>query len=85
MHPWALEIVNNCAVNWERGLLTSMEKKLCVKNFTSASITAVTYLPPKREVVVGYEGMLRDFLLFFVLFSFVFDLKFLIFNLCGAN
>lgn len=35
-----------------------MEKKLCVKNFTSASITAVTYLPPKREVVVGYEGKL---------------------------
>lgn len=34
-----------------------MEKKLCVKNFTSASITAVTYLPPKREVVVGYEGI----------------------------
>lgn len=38
-----------------------MEKKLCVKNFTSASITAVTYLPPKREVVVGYEGIYINF------------------------
>jgi hypothetical protein len=34
-----------------------MEKKLCVKTYTSASITAVTNLPPKREIVVGYEGM----------------------------
>lgn len=33
-----------------------MEKKLCIKNFTAAGVTAVTYLPPKREVVAGFEG-----------------------------
>lgn len=34
-----------------------MEKKLCIKNFAAAAITAVTYLPPKREVVAGFEGI----------------------------
>ena len=34
-----------------------MEKKLCIKNFTNASIASVTYLPVRREVVAGFEGI----------------------------
>ena len=33
-----------------------MEKKLCIKNYTNASVSCVTYLPLRREVVAGFEG-----------------------------
>ncbi len=33
-----------------------MERRLFVKSIGSGGITAVCYLPPKREVIVGHEG-----------------------------
>lgn len=33
-----------------------MEKKLYIKNLTCGAVTAVGYLPPKREVISGHEG-----------------------------
>lgn len=35
-----------------------MERRLCIKNFTSAGVSALTYLPVRREIVAGFEGML---------------------------
>ena len=34
-----------------------MERRLCIKNFSSAGVSALTYLPVRREIVAGFEGM----------------------------